>query len=270
MPKLLRGATPTAALTWAFALSVFFPAYGVCQRQTLIIIAAGVPDFFCEKFSPPRRFRGSEPQNLHIVTVSSVYVPGCPRMHAGRCEFKSSDTGKPHTRPFADMPGHHPGAGGRQRQATGGLIPPLPPGQRAPSPVSAGTSTPALTHRDEQSSRAPAQAEPAEYGVTIGGVTRSRAACRSSGYGRRIQRLRRPSLMPRAGLPSSSIVAVLSQAPVSSLCDSAFPRRTEERWLPARAPWEQLGVQVPQGNAALHRRTRRGLGKDHGRRRPRG
>jgi len=68
-------------------------------------------------------------RSAHGLARVAFYVPGCPRMHAGRCEFKSSDKGKPHTRPFADMPGHHPGAGGRQRRATGGLIPPLPPGQ---------------------------------------------------------------------------------------------------------------------------------------------
>ena len=41
---------------------------------------------------------------------------------------------------------------------------------RAPSPVSAGTSTPALTHRDEQPSRAPAQASLPIISVGTSGV----------------------------------------------------------------------------------------------------
>jgi hypothetical protein len=57
---------------------------------------------------------------------------------------------------------------------------------RAPSPVSAGTSTPALTHRDEQSSRAPAQAEqilPAESGRLRSASAIRASPCRSAGYG---------------------------------------------------------------------------------------
>jgi hypothetical protein len=69
---------------------------------------------------------------------------------------------------------------------------------RAPSPVSAGTSTPALTHRDEQSSRAPAQAEQiAEYSRLSAGGRHRRMVYRSARSGRR-SALRRGSVVPTA------------------------------------------------------------------------
>src|SRR5690349_10315303 len=44
---------------------------------------------------------------------------------------------------------------------------------------------------------------PAEYGVTVGGVHALAGDTQIIRLWRRIQRLRRPSLMPRAGLPLS-------------------------------------------------------------------
>jgi hypothetical protein len=50
------------------------------------------------------------------------------------------------------------------------------------------------------------QLQIAEYGVTVGGVYALAGDTQIIRLWRRIRRLRRPSLMPRAGLPLSSIL----------------------------------------------------------------
>jgi hypothetical protein len=59
----------------------------------------------------------------------------------------------------------------------------------------------------------------AEYGVTVGGVHALAGDTQIIRLWRRIQRLRRPSLMPRADLPLRSILLQCYHRPGFFLCD---------------------------------------------------